>query len=112
MSELVKKQLEEAKELMNKAVDHVENELTKIREAQSVEDIIGVKELMHDEKMRQEAIQTQQEFFPKDAGKSSTLLDHILGELQKVNQSGIEIKGRGINDVQLSQEPTSNAFEN
>lgn len=31
MSELVKKQLEEAKELMNKAVDHVENELTKIR---------------------------------------------------------------------------------
>ncbi len=89
-----------------------ENALTKIREAQSVEDIIGVKELMHDEKMRQEAIQTQQEFFPKDAGKSSTLLDHILGELQKVNQSGIEIKGRGINDVQLSQEPTSNAFEN
>lgn len=88
-----------------------ENALTKIREAQSVEDIIGVKELMHDEKMRQEAIQTQQEFFPKDAGKSSTLLDHILGELQKVNQSGIEIKGRGINDVQLSQEPTSNAFE-
>jgi hypothetical protein len=59
----------------------------------------------------QQAIQTQQEFFPKDAGKSSTLLDHILGELQKVNQSGIEIKGRGINDVQLSQEPTSNAFE-
>lgn len=31
MSELVKKQLEEAKDLMNKAVDHVENELTKIR---------------------------------------------------------------------------------
>ncbi len=31
MSELVKKQLEEAKEHMNKAVDHVENELTKIR---------------------------------------------------------------------------------
>lgn len=31
MSELVKMQLEEAKELMNKAVDHVENELTKIR---------------------------------------------------------------------------------
>ncbi len=31
MSELVKKQLEEAKEHMNKAVDHVEYELTKIR---------------------------------------------------------------------------------
>lgn len=31
MSELVKKQLEDAKESMNKAVDHVENELTKIR---------------------------------------------------------------------------------
>ena len=67
---------------------------------------------IHQAQQMQEAIQTQQEFFPKDAGKSSTLLDHILGELQKVNQSGIEIKGRGINDVQLSQEPTSNAFEN
>lgn len=66
---------------------------------------------IHEAQQMQEAIQTQQEFFPKDAGKSSTLLDHILGELQKVNQSGIEIKGRGINDVQLSQEPTSNAFE-
>ncbi len=31
MSELVKKQLEEAKENMSKAVDHVEQELTKIR---------------------------------------------------------------------------------
>lgn len=31
MSEIVKKQLEEAKDSMNKAVDHVEQELTKIR---------------------------------------------------------------------------------
>tara|TARA_S200002703_G_scaffold27663_2_gene23654 strand:- start:3316 stop:4512 length:1197 start_codon:yes stop_codon:yes gene_type:complete len=88
-----------------------DNALRKIRGAESTDDIVSSFQLMHDSRMRNQAIQTQQEFFPEDAGKSSTLLNHMLGELQKINQSGIEVKGRGINDVQLSQEPTTNAFE-
>ena len=87
-----------------------DNALRKIRAAENTEDIVDSFQLIHDSRMRNQALQTQQEFFPKGAGGSSTLLNSMLGELQKINQSGIDIKGQGMNKVELNTEPVTNAF--
>ena len=110
--------LDNAKEQARKTLDRSnitgpgrENLLEQIDKLNDENNFEALFQNIQDTRVRQGALQTQQEFFPEDAGKSSTLLNHMLGELQKINQSGIEVKGRGINDVQLSQEPTTNAFE-
>tara|TARA_Y100000592_G_scaffold98499_1_gene171771 strand:+ start:4773 stop:5954 length:1182 start_codon:yes stop_codon:yes gene_type:complete len=113
-----KHKLQNAKEALRKNLNQAnlptttrQNIISQIEALADVDKIDPIIQNLHDSRSRHQALQTQQEFFPEDAGKSSTLLNHMLGELQKINQSGIEVKGRGINDVQLSQEPTTNAFE-
>ena len=65
-----------------------------------------------DAKRRQGALSFQQELRTDahNATGSSTLLNSMLGELQKINNSGIDLKGQGMNKVEVSQEPSANAF--
>lgn len=65
-----------------------------------------------DAKRRQGALNFQQELRADSHNRygSSTLLNSMLGELQKINNSGIDLKGQGMNKVEVSREPTVNAF--
>lgn len=87
-----------------------ENILAEIENFSDINKIEPMLQNIQDARVRQGALETQQEFFPKGAGGSSTLLNSMLGELQKINQSGIDIKGQGMNKVELNTEPVTNAF--
>tara|TARA_B100001057_G_C22857483_1_gene953227 strand:+ start:2781 stop:3983 length:1203 start_codon:yes stop_codon:yes gene_type:complete len=87
-----------------------ENILADIENFNDMNKIESLLQHIQDVRVSQGALETQQEFLPKDAGGSSTLLNSMLGELQKINQSGIDIKGQGMNKVELNTEPVTNAF--
>ena len=74
--------------------------------------IVTVFQDIVDAKRRQGALNFQQELRADSHNRygSSTLLNSMLGELQKINNSGIDLKGQGMNKVEVSQEPSANAF--